>query len=163
MPPKLSAIVAMGENRVIGKNNQLPWHLPADLSHFKAITTGHVILMGRKTHESIGRPLPNRTNVVLTRDTHYQAPGVTVVHDLQEALARFPQEQEIFIIGGAEIYHLALPLLHTLYLTRVHTTLDGDTFFPAWKEDEWQEVSREDHQADPANAHDYSFVTLQRI
>lgn len=162
MPPKLSAIVAMGENRVIGKNNQLPWHLPADLAHFKAMTTGHVILMGRKTHESIGRPLPNRTNVVLTRDAAYQAPGVTVVHRLEDALSHFPDESEIFIIGGAEIYRLALPLLQCLYLTLVHTTVEGDTFFPEWKETEWQTVSREDHPADPANPHAYSFITLTR-
>lgn len=163
MPPTLSAIAAMDKNHLIGKNNQLPWHLPADLAHFKAITTGHPILMGRKTHESIGRPLPNRTNIVLTRDAHYQAEGVIVVHTLDEALASCPEAQELFIIGGAEIYQLAFPRLQKLYLTFIHQAFEGDTYFPAFSAKEWREISREDCPADEKNAYAYSFLLLERV
>src|SRR6188472_2703937 len=117
--PILSAIVAMAENRVIGKNNQLPWHLPADLKHFKTITTGHPILMGRKTHESIGKPLPNRQNIILTRDSNYVAAGCTVVTSVKAALQK-AESPEVFIIGGAEIYRQLLPQVQRLYLTIVH-------------------------------------------
>jgi dihydrofolate reductase len=162
MPALLSAIAAMDKNRVIGRNNQLPWHLPADLAHFKAITTGHPILMGRKTHESIGRPLPNRHNIVLTRNLGYEAAGVTVVHSLDEAMAACPSDDEIFIIGGADLYHLALPRVQRLYLTLIDHAFTGDTYFPDWVPSEWQEVSRETHQPDEKNAYGYTFVTLNR-
>jgi dihydrofolate reductase len=162
MPARLSAIAAMDKNRLIGKDNQLPWHLPADLAHFKAITTGHPILMGRKTHESIGRPLPNRHNIVLTRDLSYEAEGITIVHSLDEALAACPDDDEIFIIGGAEIYRLALPRLQRLYLTFIDHAFTGDVYFPAWAANEWQEISREAHEADEKNAYGYAFVTLER-
>lgn len=158
MPPILSAIAAMGHRRVIGRNNQLPWHLPADLAHFKAITTGHPILMGRKTHESIGRVLPHRRNIVLTRNPHYQAAGVVVVHSLDEAVSACPEAQEIFIIGGADIYALAMPRLSRLYLTLIHADFTGDTFFPETG-DEWVETAREDHAGETFA---YSFVTLER-
>jgi dihydrofolate reductase len=162
--PILSAIVAMAENRIIGKNNQLPWHLPADLKHFKTITTGHPILMGRKTHESIGKPLPNRLNIILTRDPNYQSAGCTVVTSVESALkeAARHDENELFIIGGAEIYKQLLPQIQRLYLTIVHHQLEGDASFPALNTEEWKEISREKHEADDANAFAYSFVTLDR-
>lgn len=163
MPARLSAIAAMDQNRVIGLNNALPWHLPADLAHFKAITTGHPILMGRKTHESIGRPLPNRTNIVLTRDPHYTAAGVVVVHSLDEAIAACPADEEIFIIGGAELYALALPKISRLYLTLIDHAFPGDTTFPPLPETEWQAISRETHAPDEKNAYGFAFVTLERV
>lgn len=159
--PTLSAIVAMSTNRVIGNQNKLPWHLPADLKHFKALTTGHTIIMGRKTHESIGKPLPNRANIVLTRDPHYKAPGCEVVTSIDDALAAHAQETEIFIIGGAEIYKQLLPATHRLYLTLIHHEFAGDAHFPSL-EKTWQETTREDHPADTDNAYAFSFITLEQ-
>lgn len=159
---RISAIFAMSENRVIGKNNQLPWHLPADLKHFKQITMGNPILMGRKTYESIGKPLPGRCNIVITRDTNYQAPGCVVVNSVESALAAVKDNDEIFIIGGALLYQETLPLTQRLYMTLIHHSFDGDTFFPALNENEWQEVERTDHPADENNKYSYSFVTLDR-
>lgn len=163
--PLISAILAMGENRVIGKNNQLPWRLPADLKHFKAITSGHPILMGRKTYQSIGRPLPNRINIIMTRDAHFQAPGCTVVTSIDEAIvcASNNNSDEIFIIGGAEIYTQLMPVIDCIYLTVVHQTFDGDAFFPELATDEWKEVERTVHQADAENAYAYSFIRLERV
>lgn len=161
---RLTGIVAMGENRVIGKNNQLPWRLPADLKHFKRLTTGHPILMGRKTFESIGRPLPDRTNIILTRDPTYSMPGCVVVTSLKDALAHavMLESREVFVIGGAEIYRQTLPSLSRLYLTIVHHFFDGDAFFPELAPDEWKEISREFHHSDVENPYDYSFVMLER-
>jgi len=161
--PIISAIVAMGENRVIGAKNQLPWHLPADLAHFKTITTGHPILMGRKTYESIGKPLPNRTNIILTRDPNYQVDGCLVVSSVDEAIAQTPADTEIFIIGGAEIYQQFLSHIQRLYLTIVHQEFDGDVFFPKMNMDEWKEISREAHTADERNVYAYSFLILEKI
>lgn len=163
--PSIFAIVAMSENRVIGDDNHLPWYLPADLKHFKAITTGHPILMGRKTYESIGRPLPNRTNIVMTRNTSFQAPGCMVVTSIDKALehANHIGGNEIFVIGGAEIYKQLLPNITRLYLTVVHATLDGDAFFPELNFAEWNEIAKETHTADEANEYDYSFITLEKI
>nr|AIA18613.1 Dihydrofolate reductase [uncultured bacterium] len=162
--PILSAIVAMAENRIIGKNNQLPWHLPADLKHFKTITSGHPILMGRKTHESIGKPLPNRLNIILTRDPNYQTTGCTVVTSVESALkeAARHDENELFIIGGAEIYKQLLARIQRLYLTIVHHEVEGDAWFPELNLQEWKEISRVRHEADEANAFAYSFVLLER-
>jgi len=162
--PVLSAIVAMSENRTIGKDNKLPWHLPADLKHFKEITTGHYIVMGRKTFESIGKSLPNRTNVVLSRDSQFIAPGCHVVNTIETAIdmARKDQQAEIFIIGGAEIYRQLLPKINRLYLTVVHAEVEGDAWFPELSPNEWREVSREQHQADEKNAYAYSFITMER-
>lgn len=164
--PLLSAIVAMDENRAIGHQNRLPWHLPADLKHFKSLTTGHAILMGRKTFESIGKPLPNRTNIILTRDPNYQVPGCITVtsidNAIQEALS-LHQQHEIFIIGGAEIFQQLLPRIQQLYLTIVHHKFDADTFFPALNNQEWQERSHEEHTADEQNKFDYTFLTLERL
>lgn len=163
--PLISAILAMSENRVIGKNNQLPWHLPADLTHFKTLTTGHPIIMGRKTYASIGKPLPNRTNIILTRDTTFKADNCLIVHSPQQALeqATNRESKEIFIIGGAEIYQQLMPYTQRLYLTLVHDTVEGDTFFPPLNPTEWQELAREDYASDEKNRHDYSFITLARI
>ncbi|MEO1434782.1 MAG: dihydrofolate reductase, partial [Bacteroidota bacterium] len=129
---KISIIVAQTENRVIGKDNDIPWYLPADLKYFKKVTTGHHIIMGRKCYESIGRPLPNRANVILTRRMDFHAEGCIVTHSLEEALdiARRNEETEAFIIGGGEIYNLAMPLVDQIYLTQVHTELEGDIYFP---------------------------------
>ena len=133
----LSIIVAVAENGVIGDKNTLLWHISEDLKHFKALTTGHPVLMGRKTYESIGRPLPNRTNVVITHQA-IEIPGCRVVHSLDEALALFGPDEELFVIGGGEIYAQALPRAERLYLTRVFHNYEGDTRFPAWDEDEWR-------------------------
>ena len=160
---KISIIVAMAENRVIGRDNQLPWHLPADLKHFKATTLGKPILMGRKTWESIGRPLPERTNIVITRDGNYTASGCVVVHSLDAALSAAEHHAEVMIIGGAELYRQVLPQADTLYLTLVHGEFEGDTRFPQWETDAWREVERIDHEADDRNPHAYSFITLERV
>ena len=160
---KLSVIVAMAANRVIGHENRLPWHLPADLQHFKATTLGKPVLMGRKTWESIGRPLPGRTNIVITRDTAYTAEGCVVAHSLGEAIQAAGEAEEIMIIGGAELYRQALPQTDRLYLTLVHGDFEGDTRFPEWQQDEWRETARIDHGADDKNPHAYSFITLERI
>ncbi|MEN8106940.1 MAG: type 3 dihydrofolate reductase [Pseudomonadota bacterium] len=160
---KISIIVAMAENRVIGRDNRLPWYLPADLKHFKATTLGKPILMGRKTWESIGRPLPERTNIVITRDENYTASGCVVVHSLDAALSAAEHHAEVMIIGGAELYRQVLPQADTLYLTLVHGEFEGDTCFPQWETDAWREVERIDHEADDRNPHAYSFITLERV
>ena len=156
----ISAIAAMADNRIIGKNNQLPWHLPADLKHFKALTTGHPILMGRKTFESIGRPLPNRVNIILTRNPNYTATGCIIVTSIEAALNA---HNELFVIGGADVYRECLPHVQHLYLTIVHHHFDGDTYFPELNMHEWQESSRIRHEPDAENAYAYSFITLQRL
>jgi dihydrofolate reductase len=163
--PVISAIVAMSENRVIGKDNKMPWHLPADLRHFKAITTGSPILMGRKTYQSIGRPLPNRINIIITRDTTFQAPGCVVVNSLDEAVHHATGEnvKEIFIIGGAEVYRQLMPDIEKIYLTIIHHEFDGDTFFPELNVKEWKEVACTDFTADAENAYSYSFLRLERV
>ncbi len=159
---KISAIVAMAENGVIGKNNQIPWHLPVDLKHFKTLTTGHTIVMGRKTHESIGKPLPQRTNIVLTRQKDFQAPGCIVLPTIIATLewANANQNQEIFIIGGAEIYQQWLPFIRKMYLTIVNAQIMGDTYFPTFDRRLWQEVERQDLLADDNNMYNFSFITL---
>jgi len=158
----IALVVAMAENRVIGKNNQLIWHLPADLKHFKNLTTGHPIIMGRKTFESIGKPLPNRTNIVVTRQEDFRPEGCLVAHSLSEALMMAQQlDAEIFVIGGAEIYKQAMFLADTIYLTEVHQEFEGDTFFPEIDTLLWIETDREEHKADEKNPYDYDFVTLK--
>lgn len=160
----ISAILAMSENRVIGLHNQLPWHLPADLKHFKTLTTGHPIIMGRKTYQAIGKPLPNRTNIILTRDATFSAPDCIVTTSAAEALesAKEIETVEIFIIGGAEIYKIFFPYTQRIYLTQIHKTFEGDTYFQALNPDEWHEIARIEHVADEKNAYDYSFITLER-
>lgn len=158
----ISIIVAMAENRVIGVNNTLPWRLPADLRHFRRLTTGHHVIMGRRNYESIGRPLPDRTNIVVTRNPAYRAPGCRVRHSLEDALRDVGNDPEVFIIGGAEIYRQALGKADRIYLTLVHATIGGDTRFPEFDTREWNETSRARHEADEKNPYAYSFVTYDR-
>ena len=148
----ISAIVAVSENNVIGREGHLPWHLSADLKRFKAITTGHAIILGRKNYDDIGRPLPNRTNYVLSRNKEFQAPGCVVCSSLGEAIeaARAAGETECFIIGGAAVYREAMPQVEKFYLTRVLSHVDGDVFFPEWEGD-FEKVSEEPFQADEKN------------
>ena len=160
---KISIVVAMAANRVIGRDNQLPWHLPADLKHFKQTTMGKPILMGRKTWESIGRPLPGRTNIVITRDENYDAPGCVVVHSIEAALQAAAKQDEVMIIGGAEFYRQVLPRTDRIYLTRINEDFEGDTLFPELDSSEWQEAERVDCDADDNNPHSYSFITLDRV
>lgn len=158
----LTAVFAAAENDVIGRDNALPWHLPADLAHFKRVTMGKPILMGRRTFQSIGRPLPGRRNLVLTRGD-FSAPGVETVHTIEEALELVAGEPELANIGGAEAFRLALPRTGRIYLTRVHAVVDGDTFLPQLPATEWREVAREERAADERNAYAMSFITLERI
>jgi len=156
-------VVAVSENDVIGRANQLPWRLPADLRHFKALTMGHHILMGRKTYESIGKALPGRTNWVLSRSSDFKPADCKVVRTLEEAQLGVGGEGPMMVIGGADIYRLCLPQAQCIHLTLVHTKItDGDTFFRAWRDPEWIESSRERHEADEKNAYAYSFLTLDR-
>lgn len=161
---KISAIAAMSENRVIGDDNQLPWHLPADLKHFKALTSGHPILMGRKTYESIGRPLPNRSNIIISRNPDFKAEGCTVVKDIAAAVdcAQKQDSEEIFIIGGAEVYKQLLPEIDRIYLTIVHEDFEGDAYFPELDMSEWHESERVRHEADEINEFACSFIVLER-
>jgi len=159
----ISLIVAMAENRVIGNNGQMPWHLSADLKKFRAITTGFPIIMGRKTFESIGRPLPNRTNLILSNDSDYQAAGCLVFNDIDRALAHADQlADQVFIIGGSTLYEALLPVANTLYLTQIHQNFAGDTWFPEFSRDEWIEVTREDIINDPSVNFNYSFVQFKK-
>lgn len=150
-------------NGVIGANGELPWHISADLKHFKTITMGKPIVMGRKTHESIERPLPGRENIILTRDKNYHAEGCTVLQSLDDISEHCKDVDEIMIIGGSEIYQHTLDQASHLYLTEVLTEIEGDTFFPEFNREEWKEISREDFKADEKNDFDYSFVLLERI
>ena len=163
MSTRISIVVAMDTKGVIGRDNGLPWHLPADLQHFKRTTMGKPILMGRKTHESIGRPLPGRTNIVITRDSGYRAAGCVVVNSIDAALEAAGEQDEIMVIGGAEFYRQVLPRTDTIYLTRIHESFDGDTCFPGLNAADWCEVERSDHAADSKNPHDYSFIRLDRM
>jgi dihydrofolate reductase len=161
----ISAIAAMSENRVIGLNNQLPWHLPADLKHFKNLTQGHPVLMGRKTYESIGRPLPNRTNLILTRHLDYTAQGCEIVSSLQAAIeiANKLSASELFIIGGAEIYQQLLSHVNKLYLTIIHHPFEGDAYFPEINSQEWQVSDEEHHEPDEKNIYPYTFMIYDKI
>ncbi len=159
---KISLILAMGRNRAIGRDNQLPWHLPADLAHFKATTMGKPILMGRKTWESIGKALPGRLNIVLTGQAGYQADGATVVHSIDDAISLCESADELMVIGGAGVYQAFLPRARKIYLTLIDEDFDGDTFFPELDEQKWREESREDHLADEKNPYDYSFRVLRK-
>jgi dihydrofolate reductase len=157
----ISIIVAVAENQAIGYNNQLLWRLKEDLQRFKSLTMGHHIIMGRKTYESIGKPLPGRTSVVITRDLNFKAEGCRVVHSLEEALK--VEDSEVFIIGGAEIYNQALPLADKIYLTRIHASFPGDTFFPELDLNEWASESVE--KGKPANddGFGYTYINLVRV
>lgn len=157
----LAIIVAMSQNRVIGLKQTIPWQLPHDLQHFKALTLGHPILMGRKTHASIGRVLPGRQNIVISRDSEYTSPGCFIAHSLDEALRVVADSPLIFVIGGAELYKEALPFADRIYLTLIETTLEGDTFFPELSHD-WREQSNEHFTRDAENAYDHRFITYVR-
>jgi dihydrofolate reductase len=160
MPVNL--IVAMAKNRVIGRNNQMPWHLPADFAWFKKKTLGHPVIMGRKTFESIGKPLPGRRNIVVSRNAQWHAAGCEVFHSLEDALARCLPHEQVFVIGGAVLFEAAIPLADHLYLTEVDATPEGDTFFPALREKEWREHSRVHADADARNAFAMDFIVFER-
>ncbi len=167
MPPCIhkmiiSLIVAMDRRGVIGHDGALPWRLSADLRHFKAITMGKPLVMGRKTHESIGRPLPGRQNIVLTRQEGYASAGCTIVHDVEDALAACAGSEEVMVMGGAALYELFLPRAGRIYLTRVQAEVDGDTWFPPFDASAWHEVEHRDHPADARNEHPCSFLLLEK-
>jgi dihydrofolate reductase len=159
---KLSLIAAMANNRVIGIENRLPWHLPADLQHFKKITMSKPILMGRKTYESIGRPLPGRENIVLTRDEHFKPAGCTVYHSIEDALAATEDYEEVMVIGGDSFYQQLISKADQLYLTFIELDIEGDAFFPEVDLDEWQEVERECFEASGAVEFGYRFTVWER-
>jgi len=166
---KLSVIVAVADNGVVGRNNALPWYLPADLQHFKRTTLGKPVVMGRKTYQSIGRPLPGRTNIVITRNRNFAAQGISVVSSLEAALelareiASGDGPGELMVIGGAAIYEVAIPLADKLYITEVHAQVEGDIRLPDIDWSEWRECSRERHGASEPGSHDYSFVVYDRV
>jgi dihydrofolate reductase len=153
----------MGRNRVIGRGNALPWHLPADLQHFKRTTMGKPIIMGRKTCESIGRPLPGRLNIVVSRNPAYSAQGFRTATTLDEALAIAAPAEESMVIGGAQLYAAALLLVTRMYLTLIDADFEGDVHFPPYDKSHWRETAREPHEPDERNPYPYSYVTLERI
>ena len=158
----ISMIVAADENNVIGKDNQLIWHLPDDLKFFKRMTSGHAIIMGRNTYESVGKPLPKRTNIIITRDQNYNAEGCVVVHSLEEALEEARKvDSDPFIVGGEQIYRLALNIADRVYLTRIHYQFEGDRHFPALDEN-WEEVESEFHEKDENHARAFTFKTYNK-
>ncbi|NOQ63653.1 MAG: dihydrofolate reductase [Methyloprofundus sp.] len=159
---KLSLIVAMATNRTIGINKQMPWHLSADLKHFKKTTLGYPIIMGRKTFESIGRPLPDRQNIIISRNPNYQQAGCLVFNELESALSSCKQEDEVFVIGGATLYEATLAHADRLYITQIQQDFAGDTWFPVIDKNQWQESSREDISDDNSVGFNYSFVIYQR-
>ncbi|MBK8684989.1 MAG: dihydrofolate reductase [Bacteroidetes bacterium] len=159
----ISIIVAASENDVIGTNNTLPWHLPADLKYFKQLTTGHTIIMGRKTFDSIGRPLPNRRNIVISRNPLFKAEGIEIIHQLDDLQELISPDEESFIIGGDLIYQQSMDLADKIYLTRVHTTIqDGSAFFAKPNLNIWEKTSSEFHPADEKNPFDYTFEVYQK-
>jgi len=158
----ISIMVAIAENHAIGKNNQLLWHLPADLKHFKDTTSGHTVIMGRKTFDSVGKPLPNRRNIVITRNTELQMPGVEVVSDLESAIALCNHDDEVFIVGGAQIYRMAMGITDKIYLTVVKGNFEADTFFPPIDPNFWKETEKVSFEPDEKNRFGYTFSTLLR-
>ena len=166
---KLAMIAAVAENNAIGINNKMPWYLPGDLRYFKAVTMGKPIIMGRKTFDSLKKPLPGRTNIVITRDQNWHHGGVKVVHSMDDAIALAESvslingNQEVMIIGGEQIYRMALEKADRLYLTRVHQSFEGDAFFPELNESQWQETSRQDLRSEDENPITYSYLVLDRV
>jgi dihydrofolate reductase len=160
--PRLSLIVAMAKNRVIGTGGRIPWHLPNELQFFKRITMGHHIIMGRKTYESIGRLLPGRTTVIVTRQPAYEVPGALVAHSLGEAIDQCTRDEELFVIGGAELFREALPHADRIYLTTVEAEPAGDTFMPEFDLSEWRETSHENFGADEKHPYAYRFAIYER-
>jgi dihydrofolate reductase len=161
-PMTITIVVAISENHVIGKDNKLLWYLPNDLKHFKDITTGHTVIMGRKTYESVGKPLPKRRNIIITRQD-IKIEGCEVVNSIEAALKLAAGEEEVFIVGGAEIYKQAMTFTDRIYLTIVHKEFDGDSFFPEINLNDWKEVAREDHEPDEKNSLPYSFITYEKV
>lgn len=161
----ISLIVAADEHNGIGKNNQLLCHLPADLKYFKQTTTGHHIVMGRRTYDSVGKPLPNRVNIVITRNSLLSLPGCVVVADLQQAISYAAEkgETELFITGGGTIYEQAMGIANRIYLTRIHHNFEADTFFPAIEPTMWKELSSEFNEQDEKNKYDYTFQVLEKL
>ena len=163
MKTAITLVVAVADNDVIGRDNAMPWHLPADLAHFKMLTWGKPIVMGRRTFDAIGKPLPGRRNIVVTRDAAWRRDGVEVAHSLADALALVGDVAEVMVIGGAQIYEAALPQATRVYLTRVHADIPGDTHFPPLDARLWREAARGAHPADARNAHALSFITYERV
>lgn len=159
----VSLVAAMAENRVIGRNGRLPWHLPDEIKHFKRLTVDHTVIMGRKTYEEVGRPLTNRRNVVISRNPDFRPSGVTVVPNLNEALALGATEAEVFVIGGGEIYRLALPRADRLHLTVVHASIEGDTYFPPFDESAWVLEDEALHPADDRHAVAFTIRKYRRL
>jgi len=159
--PIISLVCAMANNRVIGKDNKMPWHLPADLQHFKSVTMAKPIVMGRKTYESIGRPLPGRQNVIISRNSEYQVDGADVVDSIESALELLSNNDEVMIIGGGFLYSQMIDLADKLYLTFIDLDVDGDTYFPEYEHLNLQEESREPRLSDEKNPHNYQFVNFQ--
>lgn len=158
----ITLIAAAAENNALGKDNAMLWHLPDDFKRFKSITTGHHIIMGRKTFESFPKPLPNRTHVIITRQKKYAPEGCIVVDSMENAIAACPKDEDIFIIGGGEIYNLGMPFANTIELTRVHDSFEADAFFPEIDRNEWELISEEYHPADEKHKVDFSFQTFAR-
>jgi dihydrofolate reductase len=159
---RINLIAAMAKHRTIGKDNQMPWYLPADLKHFKSITLKHPVIMGRKTYQSIGKPLPGRRNIVVSRDTKLRLEGVEVVNDLEQAITLCNESSEVMVIGGANIYQQMLSRAARLYLTFIDLDVEGDTHFPDWQGLGFQQISSEKHQPDERNQYAYEFVTLDK-
>ena len=165
---KISLIAALGRNNEIGKENMLLWNMPADMKHFRETTSGHVVIMGRKTYESIGQPLPNRRNIVITRNTEFTAPGIEIAHSLAEAIDIVQTDGagwdgEVFVIGGAQLYAEAIDMADTLYITRIDSEVpEADAFFPEFGPAEWKEIARETHESDETNPHAYTFITYEK-
>jgi len=160
---KVSLIVAMATNRAIGLNNQMPWHLSADLKKFKAITMGSPILMGRKTFESIGKPLPGRTNIIISRNADYKQDGCLVFNTIEDAMVACHKYEEVFVIGGATFYKVMIDKADALYLTQINQSFEADTFFPEIQAQEWKEITREDIDHDSSVDFSYSFLKLERV
>ncbi|MGY4689062.1 dihydrofolate reductase [Salibacterium sp. K-3] len=160
----ISFVAAMDEKRLIGADGSMPWHLPNDLKHFKQVTYGSPVIMGRRTYESIGKALPGRKNVVLTSDTSYEAPGCDILHSLKElqVLAEKNPEEELFVIGGEGVFEQTLPLASRMYLTIIHEHFRGDTYFPAWDEHEWRVVEEKEGAVEEKNRYPHTFLTLER-
>lgn len=159
----ISLIAAVGKNLVIGKDNAMPWHLPADLKYFKRVTLGKPVIMGRKTFASIGRPLPGRTNIIVTRDADYRAEGCVVVRSIEQALQAAEGAGEVMVIGGANLFEQLLPSATRIYLTEIKADFAGDSYFPALRTSDWRERERQDYPADDANPYPYSFVVMERV
>lgn len=159
---RIAIVVIVTENGVIGRDKGMPWHLPDDLKRFKQVTMGKPVIMGRKTFESIGKPLPGRLNIIITRNSGYAVPGCTTVASFDEALKAAGDVPEVCVIGGGEIFLQALPRVEVVYLTQIHASIDGDTYFPSLPPSKWREIFREEHGVDERHRHSFAFLTLER-